>query len=67
MPDAAAAQRGGVLVDEIVGDERGDGLGIARRKRFEVADADLRGRGLGRRRHDPLPQTSCTVAYTPWS
>ena len=59
--DATAAQRGGVLVDEVVGDERGDRVGVAGGERLEVAD-DSTSAGDCATRHEPLPQTSCALA-----
>jgi hypothetical protein len=35
---ATAAERGGVLVVEVLGDERGDGIGIPRAERRDVGD-----------------------------
>ena len=58
LPIAAAAQGGGVLVDEVVGDPAGDRVRVGGVERRQISGGDL-GRG-----HES-PHTSWALAYTP--
>ena len=61
-PDASAAERRRVLVDEVVADVGDDGSWVTGCERREVGGA-----ALGGGHPATEPQTSCAFSYTPWS